>query len=697
MLEYKSHGHLSYLYLQGANSLEAFELILLLLAAVLLSSIIDQVIPRISSPLIQIGLGLLIALFAVSPIDIEIDPNLFLVLFVAPLIFYETKELNKEGLWKYRGPIISLAVGLVIASTLLVGFYVHWLIPTVSLAAAFALGGALAPTDAVAVASLSKETSLEPRQKSIIESESLLNDASGVVAFQFALTAIVTGSFSLVDASVSFVVTFAGGILIGLAITFLVNFAVKKIRDLGIESTTFHVLAELFLPFIVYMVANAAGTSAISAVVAAGLAVSITPRKLGPSISRLNIVSTSVWKVFAFALNGIVFVLLGALLPTQMQEMWESGATSNVLLIQEVLILSLVLYVIRFVWLYFMNVFERRKDNKRKFAKHDMRMLLVDTLAGAKGAITLAVMMTLPYFLSTDTGLEVFPNRSQLLFLASGVIIVTLLLATFVVPLLVPKKADDETNEAEENATIIEILHNVIEELTAQQTPENTMTTQSVIKTYSDRISRIEETHDSEVEQNKELRIKALRWEQNYILEMIDNDELDYMDGYQQLNRLARVQNLIRHRSDNSWVARNFMRHFARFIRSLISHAKNLRPHEETELEHTKIIHEAQERAMEYVIKNLEEERNNTNFSKQSINTLIFEYQQILNRIRNPRPSVTAIAGNAQKANEMTRLALSLELEEIQSMYENERLTRAASKRLRENVYLMQIDLEDSI
>ena len=677
--------------------MEAFELILLLLAAVLLSSIIDQIVPRVSSPLIQIGLGLLIALFAVSPIDIEIDPNLFLVLFIAPLIFYETKELNKEGLWKYRGSILSLAVGLVIASALLVGFYIHWLIPTVSLAAAFALGGALAPTDAVAVASLSKETSLEPRQKSIIESESLLNDASGVVAFQFALAAIVTGSFSFFDASISFVVNFAGGILIGLGITFLVNFAVRKIRDLGIESTTFHVLAELFLPFIAFMIANAAGTSAISAVVAAGLAVSITPRKLGPSISRLNIVSTSVWKVFAFALNGIVFVLLGALLPTQMQEMWESGATSNVLLVQEVLILSLVLYIIRFTWLYFMNVFERRKEHKRKFTKNDMRMLLVDTLAGAKGAITLAVMMTLPYFLNTDTGLEVFPNRSQLLFLASGVIIVTLLLATFVVPLLAPKKNDDQDNEEEEHATIIEILHNVIEELTAQQTSDNRMITQSVIKTYSDRISRIKETHDSEVEQNKELRIKALRWEQNFILEMIDNNELDYMDGYQQLNRLARVQNLIRHRNDNTWVVRNFIRHFLRYIRSLIGHIKNLRPSKDAEREHIETLHEAQERAMEYVIKNLEEERSNSEFSKQSINTLIYEYQQILNRIHNPRPSVSAIADKTQKTNELIRLALSLELEEIQSMYENERLTRSAAKRLRENVYLMQIDLEDSL
>lgn len=681
--------------------MEAFELVLLLLAAVLLSSIIDQIVPRISSPLIQIGLGLLIALFSVSPVEIELDPNLFLVLFIAPLIFYETKELDKEGLIKNLGPIVSLAVGLVIASTLLVGFYIHWLIPTISLAAALALGGALAPTDAVAVASLSKETSIKPRQKSIIESESLLNDASGVVAFQFALAAIVTGSFSLADASISFVFTLVGGIVIGLAITYLVNFLVKKLRDLGLESTTFHVLIELFLPFIVYLVANAAGTSGIIAVVAAGLAVSITPRKLGPSISRLNIVSTSVWNVFAFALNGIVFVLLGYLLPQQMQTMWESGVTGNFVLVQEVLILSLVLYIIRFVWLYLMDTYEKWKEKRPlKTTKADLRSLLVGTLAGAKGAITLAVMMSLPLLVSTETGLEVFPNRDLLLFLASGVIIVTLLLATFIVPLLAPRKDSEIDSDDDINETIVEILHNVIEKLIADQTPENRIATQSVIKTYNDRISRIKEERDSEVEDNKELRIKALRWEQDFLLEMIENDELDYVEGYKLLNRLARTQNLITHRSDNSWVARNLMRHLLRYLKASIMHLKTLLPSEKVKEEQARELQqtqEAMEKAIKYVIKKLEEERESYQGAKENINAVIYEYQQFLTRVRNPRPSLSSLASGAQKANEITRLALNLELEEIQSMYEDERLSRAAAKRLRENVYLMQIDFEDSI
>jgi CPA1 family monovalent cation:H+ antiporter len=149
-------------------------------------------------------------------------------------------------------------------------------------------------TDAVAVASLSKETSISSRSKSILEGESLINDASGIVAFQFAIAAAVTGTFSLVDATADFLFSFFGGILMGIALGYLGNFLVRKVRSWGLENTTFHVLFEVFTPFIVYLVANALHTSGILAVVAAGLVNVISPRVIGPSISRMNIVSTVV-------------------------------------------------------------------------------------------------------------------------------------------------------------------------------------------------------------------------------------------------------------------------------------------------------------------------------------------------------------------------------------------------------------------
>ena len=677
--------------------MELFQLALLLLAAVLLSSVIDQIVPRINASLVQIALGLLIALFLDSS-EFKVDPNLFMVLFIAPLLFYESKELDKQALWENRRPVISLALGLVVVSTLIVGFYLNWLVPSIPLAAAFALGGALSPTDAVAVTSLGRDAKIDPRQKNILESESILNDASGVVSFQFALAAMVTGTFSLLDASISFIFTFFGGILIGLIIAYIVNFIIKKTRDLGIENTTFHVLLELCLPFVVYLVANSSGTSGITAVVAAGLVVSFTPKKLGPSISRLNIVSTSVWKVVTFSLNGIVFVLLGYLLPTNMQGAWESSQTSNTTLLLEVLVVALLLYLVRFVWLFVLDYRERnRKGKRQKTTGQDIRNAVVGTLAGARGAISLSVMMTLPFFISNDAGREVFPQRPLLLFLASGIIIFTLLISTFIVPLLVPKREDEKELDHEESEVIIEMLGNVIEELNALKTSENRTATNAILKSYGSRISRIKETNDSEVEHNKALRIKALRWEQDFVLELIENDELDYMDGYQYLNRLARIQNLIRHRSDNAWVLRNLMRHLTRYLRSVWQHLKKLNPKAKNTQEHAEEMKNTQERSLEYVIKKLQEEANDSEYSRDDIRTLVIEYQDILNRLRNPRPSVTAMAKRASKANEVTRIGLKLELEQIQAMYEAERLSRATAKRLRENVYLMQIDLEDSI
>ena len=143
---------------------ETLTLVMLIFAAILASSIIDQVVPRVSSPLIQIGLGLLIALFASSQIRVTLDPELFLVLFIAPLLYEEAKSADKAALWHHKRPVLSLAIGLVVATTLAIGFAVHAVIPSIGLAAAFALGAALGPTDAVAVTSLSKQVNIPDRQ-----------------------------------------------------------------------------------------------------------------------------------------------------------------------------------------------------------------------------------------------------------------------------------------------------------------------------------------------------------------------------------------------------------------------------------------------------------------------------------------------------------------------------------------------------
>ncbi|MEI2999073.1 MAG: cation:proton antiporter [Senegalimassilia faecalis] len=160
--------------------MEMLEFVLLLLAAVLVSAVLDQMMPRVSLPLVQIAIGAIVILLVGTPVDVAIDPELFLVLFIAPLPFDESRHASKRGLWDNKGSIVSLAIGLVIVTVLVVGFVLNWIEPSIPLAAAFALGAALGPTDAVAVTALGKDIRLTGRQKSLLSGEALINDASGV-------------------------------------------------------------------------------------------------------------------------------------------------------------------------------------------------------------------------------------------------------------------------------------------------------------------------------------------------------------------------------------------------------------------------------------------------------------------------------------------------------------------------------------
>lgn len=275
------------------------EFTLLLLACVLISSVIDQVVPKISSPLIQIALGVFVFFLAKGQYDFIIDNNLFMIVFIAPLLYNEARHINKEILLKNKFCILSLAIGLVVVLTLVVGFSLNAIIPTIPLAAAFALGAALGPTDAIAVTSLPDEVRLGHRREGILQGECLINDASGIVAFQFSIAAVLTGSFDAAKATAEFIILFVGGIIVGIILGFISLALTKFMRGRGFENTTFHVLYDLFLPFIIYLAAELFHVSGVLAVVAAGIINSgkfshAKTKYMSPKISKMSIVSTSV-------------------------------------------------------------------------------------------------------------------------------------------------------------------------------------------------------------------------------------------------------------------------------------------------------------------------------------------------------------------------------------------------------------------
>ena len=695
--------------------MEMLEFVLLLLAAVLVSAVLDQMMPRVSLPLVQIAIGAIVILLVGTPVDVAIDPELFLVLFIAPLLFDESRHASKRGLWDNKGSIVSLAIGLVIVTVLVVGFVLNWIEPSIPLAAAFALGAALGPTDAVAVTALGKDIRLTGRQKSLLSGEALINDASGVVSFQFAIAAAVTGAFSLVDAAQSFAISFFGGIAIGLIAGFLALLAMKAIRGYGYESITVHVVFEVFTPFIVFLAAEHFGTSGILAVVAAGLLITLLPQKPTPVAARLKIASNSVWETLVFVINGVVFVMLGMQLPKAIMPSWRSDEVSSLLLCGLVLLVTALVVGVRFIWVL---VMERCDSSaKRHAGKQLVRDALVTTLSGPKGAVTLSIIMTIPFTLSTG---EAFPQRDTLIFLASGVILCTLLLANFVVPVLAPKDdSPDETEEQDVNAVTIDILKRVIRQLREQKTPQNESSTQIVIRQYSERIKRLRRQNTS-APRLVELRAGALAAQTRMVEARMQSGDLTREEGSRELERLNSARRLLmrahtrREKLGEVWSrVKVGVMHACRNLDRMVRHVVD----DELQLERSRQLRiELEECALNYYLGRMDDADLEV---ADGAGVLAAECRSTLSFLRAANePAVLAranVAGSVigvdaggmrgalqsmdtqkiqvikARVTDVEAEALRLELEEIQAMRDEGRLTRDAARELREEVYLLQM------
>ena len=678
----------------------ALELALLLLATVLASAILDQLIPRISLPLIQIALGVVVGLLSREQINITLNPELFLVLFIAPLLFHEAREANNLKLWKNRRSMLSYAIGLVVAIVLAVGFATHMMIPSIPLAAAFALGAALGPTDPIAVASIEQQADIPERQSIVLKGESLLNDASGIVSFQFAVAAVVTGSFSVAEALQEFMIEFFGALVAGIALGFALVKFIELVRGLGLENTTFHVSLELITPFMAYLLGEAIGVSGIILVVACGITMSFVPRDLGPASARMSIVSTSVWQVITFALNGIVFVLLGTQLPQSFMGLWLDEGISNFHLVGYVIVITLLMHAIRFVWSLASDALALRDEEGHVGIGARLRSAGIMTLSGSKGAITLAIMFSLPLYINSGSSIGEFPQRNLLIFLACGVILMSLLLATFGVPLLAPRKREEPSVQKERDAQArADILRTVVEELTARQTPENRRAMGQVISRYNERIERVKEKSDLEDESDDdELRLKVLSWEQDYVFELIENDEVPPIEGYQYVNRISHIKSMLMHGQQRRLDIVSWWRRFKLVVRKMWVNFRRKMPGKDPVPDPSRrVMRDIQARAALHVIERLQDEMAESDIPSEKMSALSMEYRNTLALLRGPAPSMTAIARNAEVDLDATRLGLRLELEQIQQAYEEKRISRQAAQKMRENVYLMQIDLEDYV
>jgi monovalent cation/hydrogen antiporter len=413
--------------------------VLILLLAVALSGLGLSLLPvKLPLPLVQIVIGAVLAYPGLG-LHVTFDPELFMLLFIPPLLFADGWRIPKRELYMQRRAILMLALGLVFITVGVLGYFLHAMIPSMPLPVAFALAAVLSPTDAVALTGIAGRNRIPANLMHILEGEALMNDASGLVALKFAIAAALTGAFSLRDATVSFLIIAAGGLVIGAAISWAVTeIPARLLKFSEDDDPAAGVVLTILIPFAAYVVAERVGCSGILAAVSAGMMMNI--QSLRDSIpSAVRVRMTSTWTMIEFVFNGMVFILLGLQFPhiigQALIEAHHDGNAQVGLLFGYVVATVLALYALRFVWVYCLRWVASRGAAKHGIdsAAPGIRTLALTTIGGVRGAVTLAGVLSLPVTLENGSPLE---GRDLAIFIASAVILASLMIAVIGLPIL---------------------------------------------------------------------------------------------------------------------------------------------------------------------------------------------------------------------------------------------------------------------
>ncbi len=494
--------------------MEIFETILIFIAVVILSSFVHTFIPKVPLAFIQIFLGMLLFITPI-PVQFNFDSELFMVTMIAPLLFVEGVNVSRVHLRKYIKPVMMMALGLVITTVIGVGLFIHWIWPDLPIGAAFAIAAILCPTDAVAVQAITKGKVLPKGAMTILEGESLLNDAAGIISFKIAVGVLVTGAFSLVDAVQLFLIASIGGAVVGLLIGMaLVRFRLTLMRR-GYENINMFTIIQLLTPFVTYLIAELFHASGIIAAVVAGLVHGFERDRIMQVRTQLQMSYNHIWNILGYVLNGFVFSILGFLVPEVIIKIIKTEPHNLIFLIGITIVVALAVYLFRFVWVYvlypyfylaispFQKMMTKNDDDNPTTEKPPKRSLyaLIMTLCGVHGTISLAIALTLPYFLA---GHHAFTYRNDLLFIASGMVIISLVVAQVLLPLLTKPAPKTVIGNMSFKVARIYILEQVIDYLNQKSTFETSFKYGNVIKEYHDKLAFLK-TVEKDDENSKEL------------------------------------------------------------------------------------------------------------------------------------------------------------------------------------------------
>ena len=399
--------------------LHGVELIIVLLFMVLVLAIIAFRL-NIPYPMVLLVGGTAIAFTPGLP-RVTLDPELVFILFLPPILFSAAYFTSWRDFKANRRPIGLLAVGGVLVTMSIVAVVARMLIPDISWPVAFLIGAIVSPPDAVAATAIFQRLGVPHRTVTILEGESLVNDATALIAYRFAIGAVVAGTFSIWEASLQFVLVASGGVLLGLASGWVMVHVIRLISEPALS-----IAATLIFPLGIYLLAESLHISGVLATVAAGLtysrrqALSTTPKERSGGFA--------VWSTGILLVNCLVFILMGLQLGEivdNLQAREEGSGESLVDLLGQGLAISLAVIVARFIWVYLSAYIPRLLSSRLRAADPAQQAaIFVIGWSGLRGIVSLASALALP--LTLDNG-EPFPFREETVFITFVVIAVTLL------------------------------------------------------------------------------------------------------------------------------------------------------------------------------------------------------------------------------------------------------------------------------
>ncbi|GBG96047.1 cation:proton antiporter [Lactococcus termiticola] len=626
--------------------------VIVFLIALVVSNVLNKIFPKLALPLIQVVIGLGLGFMGASNV-LHIEPEVFLGFIIAPLLFRESEEADVQHIFKHTRLVLLLILPLVFITALGLGYLMQLLYVGLPLAAAVALGAALAPTDAVAVKALTERFSFPKRVLSSLQGEGLLNDASGIITFQIAVLAMTTGKFSIPHASWELLISAVGGAAIGFIVVSAKNMILRVLENVDARDVTGYLIMEFLLPLAAFLIANIFDVSGILAVVVAGILQANGIKRTTLFDATVTRVKNNLWDMVSFILNSTVFLFLGIELHQLVLPLIQHPHFSNVLLLVWVLVLTVALFLLRFLVLCFYHIFAARRHGVQ-FSSFwtDIQLL---TFSGSKGTVSIATILLLP----AGNSLQ----NSLLIFLVASVTALSFLTGLLVLPRIAAKKAIQVDNMAK-----IAILTEVVESLQEQrQKAEKVFGFDLAIDAYQDRIQRLiieQESANTSADFN-ELQLLIIQVETESLETALKEDEISLYTYRTYQRYIHSLEQAISHNfvSSVQYASALTMRGL-HYLTSNLFHS-NGRRKQAHQSEHD----ETQQQITELYLRN-------TELILQVLENLEAVYEpQLINYLQSERLRSTEFVASGTYISRMVNRAQSSHLEEMMMGYYFERKT----------------------